>query len=214
MGIAERGGMLESNATARGHFPPGCRAVMLEHRTQTFEQMGEVGIAESGSFRQLGVDEHMGTVEAIGYDVLAAHGAILRPLVTVVALLTFGLFLLVGRGHARDRDFKRKNCFHRTGEGELHRSAHLTGIDTGAHHSTKSAHIEEVVAHELGQRPGLPVVLRIELAVFPDLFGVAADRLIGFAMAIVENGAFLHIDAVARLIALGKLSVIADFALQ
>src|SRR6266481_592351 len=176
--------------------------------------MGEIGPAKARSLRQLGVDEDVSAIEPIGHDVLSAHGAIFGPLVAVVALLTFGFFLLVGGRHARDRDFKRQNRFNRTGKRDLHRAAHLTGINTGAHDRPKGAHIEEVVAHEFGQRPGLIVVLRIQLAVFPNLICIAADRFISLAMLLVEYGAFLYIDAIARLVAFRELGVISYLALQ
>jgi hypothetical protein len=93
--------MLEGNATARRHFPAGRRTIMLEHRT---EQVGEITVSEAGSLRQFGVDEQMRAVEAIGHNVLATHGAILDPFVTLLTFLPLGLFLLVGRRHASDRD--------------------------------------------------------------------------------------------------------------
>src|SRR5258708_16198434 len=214
MGIAHRRGMFERDAPSTGHFPPSRGAVMLEHRTQALEQVSKIGLAEPGSIRKLGVDEHMGTVERIRHDMLAAHRAVLRPLVALVTFLPVGLLLLVGGSHASDGDFERQNRFNRARKSNLHRPAHLTGIDTRAHYRAKGADIEEVVAHEFGKRPGLLVALRIEFTVLRDLFGVSANRLVGLAMAIVEDRALLHIDAVARLIALGELCIIANLALQ
>ncbi len=126
---------------------------MLEHRTQALEQVSKIGFTKTGSLRKLGVDEHMGPVEPIWHDMLAAHGAVLRPLVALVTFLAIGLLLLVGGSHASDGDFQRQNRFNGARKRNLHRPANLTGIDTRAHHRAKGADIEEVVAHEFGKRP-------------------------------------------------------------
>ena len=103
----------------------------------------------------------MRAIEAVGHDVFAAHGAVLRPLV-VAALDQLGLLGFVGRGHSRDGDFERHDRLDGARKRQLHRSAHLPAIDACAHDRAEGTDIEEILAHEVPKPVGLVVVLRIE----------------------------------------------------
>jgi hypothetical protein len=112
----------------------------------------------------------MGAVEAIRHDVFAAHGAVFSAFVFAGGCFVLFLFRLIGRRHPRDRDFERNDRFHRSRERELHWAAHLSAIDSRAHHGRKGAHVEEIVAHELAKLRSLCVGLRIEFLVGRSLF--------------------------------------------
>jgi hypothetical protein len=90
----------------------------------------------------------------------------------------------------------------------------LPAIDPRAHHGAEGANVKEIVAHELPKFVGLYVVLRIERLVRHGLFVVRPDCDVGLPMLVVEDGAFLHIDRIAGIAALGDFSVVANFALE
>ena len=159
--VAERARVFEGDELACGHFAARRRSIVLEHVPERIPDKRKIVVREAGPFGELGGNEAMRAVEAVGHDVLAAHGAVLRPLV-VAALDLLGLFGLVGRRHSRDGDFERHDRLDGAREGELHRSSHLSAIDAGAHDRAEGANVEEIVAHELPKLAGLFVVLRVE----------------------------------------------------
>ena len=78
--------MLEDDQLAACHLAARGRMVVLEHAGERVEEQLEIGVGEAGPLGELGRDETMGAVEAIGHDVLAAHGAVVGAVGAVVAL--------------------------------------------------------------------------------------------------------------------------------
>lgn len=169
--------------------------------------------AEAGPFGELGVDEQMGTIEPVRYNVFAAHRSVLDAFIPN-SLLSVRLLLLVGRGHTRDRDFHRQNPFNRQGKGCLHRPPHLAGVDAGTHHGTEGTHVEEIFAHEAGDLLRLSVILRVQLGILVDLLVALAYGAVCLPMPFIQHGSFLHIDAIAGLTPFSELGVVTNFALQ
>src|SRR3546814_1216318 len=92
-----------------GHFTARGGTIMIEHIAQCFPQQRQVIFRKARALRALSEwsrDEAMGAVQAVWDDMLAAHGAIIRPLI-IAGILTFLLFGFVSCSHARDRNLQR-----------------------------------------------------------------------------------------------------------
>jgi hypothetical protein len=84
--------VLEVVEAAHDHFAAGGGAIVFEHREEGLEEECKIRVGEAGFFGDGGRDVAFGGVEAVGDDVLVAHGALLLGV------------LLLGDGAASDRD--------------------------------------------------------------------------------------------------------------
>ena len=197
-GVADGTVMPEHHQFARGHLPAGGRAVVVEHVLQRRPEQGEVVVRKAGPPRQMGTDEAMGAIEAIGHDMLAAHGA---------DVVLARLFL--GRGHAGDRDFERHDRVDRGREGQLDRAADLAGVRLGGHHRTEGADVEEIGAHPGGHRARLLLLLGQLLRL-----GFDVERLVGPFVLLVQIRALPHVNLMAGRAAGDHVDKITHLALQ
>ena len=199
--------MLEDDKLTRGHETTSGTAIVLEHVHERLPQKIEVGLAEAGLLSQGGGDEPFDAIETIGHVLLASHGLV------VLILLGFS------RSHARNAHLERYDWINRFAEAQLHRSAHLAAIDTCCHDRTKSPNVIKVIAHELSD---FYLILHF-LWEFFCLWGELV-MYVRLAIALIENGAFLHVDLVAQLplihigiiygFAFNKVNVIANLTLD
>ena len=211
--------MAEHHQPPGRHLAAGGGAVVLEHVPQGLEQQRQVRLGEAGALAgvvgERGGDEAVGAVQAVGDDVLAAHGAVVAALFGGVVALGPGLlFRLVGGGHAGDRNFQRQHGLDGLCEADLHGAADLPGVDARGEHAAEGADVVEIVAHEAAKAGRLVVGLRRELLVFGGGRVAGAQRDIGFAMLLVQHGAFGDVDAETRRVGAGDLDIVADLALE
>ena len=211
--VAQGAVVAEDDQLAGGHLAPRRRPVVVEHRLQGAPQQFQVGVGEPGLLGQLGGDEAVRAVQPVGHHVLAAHGAVLATLI-VAAFLALLLFAFGGRRHAGDGDFQRQDRLDGAGEGHLHRAAHLAAIDPGAQHTAEGADVVEVVAHEAAQPRRFLVVVRRQLLGLLHPLILRPHAQIRFPVFLVQDRAFLDIDAVPALTVRRHVDVVAHLALQ
>ena len=109
---------------------------MVEHLRERLPEQCKVVVVEAGFVGEVGADEAVATIEAIGDEVLTAHRL-------VGSIRFFGL----GHGHARDAQVERQDGVNAAAEAELHRAANLAGIGAGGHDRSKGADIVVAFAH-------------------------------------------------------------------
>ncbi len=146
----------------------------------------------------------MGDIETIGDGVLATHGA-----VVTILLFCRGLG---GNRHAGDGVFLSKDGINGAGKSELHRASHLAAVDARGHDGAKGAHIVEILAHPVARLIHLVTTLAFLRIPFKQFF--RPDSNIGAFMLLVQNGFFLDVDFIGRLLFLHQPNIVAHFALE
>ena len=73
---------------------------MLKHAGQGFYHKIKIGLSEPCAFRKLGRNKTVSAIEAVRYNMLAAHGTIVSPIVAIIAFLALLLFFFIGGSHA------------------------------------------------------------------------------------------------------------------
>ena len=68
--------MLKNVELAGAHLAPSRRMVVLEHIGKRLPEQFEIVFGKAGPLGVIGGDVDFGTVEAVGDNMLAAHGAI------------------------------------------------------------------------------------------------------------------------------------------
>jgi hypothetical protein len=111
-----------------------------------------------------------------------------------------------------DRDFERQDRFDGPAEGELDRTAHLTGIDARRHDRAEGANVPEIAAHPAGEIARRRCVLRT----FLEIFGLGRNRRHsgpGAPVLVVEGCSLAHVDLVAGHVRSRQGDVVADLTL-
>ncbi len=118
-------------------------------------------------------------------------------------ILSFGI-LLAGYRYSRDCDLLLHNRIHTPREVKLHRPPHLSAVYFSSHHSSKSANVIEMIAHELGK------------SLIGKLFRYRLNALIDVCLSVlsIKDRSFFHIDIEALLTILGQLYIVTDLPLQ
>ena len=202
---AQLGIMLEHDQLTHSHLAAGGRVVIFKHIQDGCPQQVQVILGESGSLAgQVGGDISLHPVQAVGYNVLAAHfGALLLRV------------RLRGDGHTGDGNLLRHDGVNAAGKAQLHRPAYLSAVqrtlDEGSHDCAEGADIVEIPAHKV---PQLFVQMLVLLLGILQLVRVHAHKGAGFLVAGVQRYAVLDVDAIARLPFLCHLHIVADLSLQ
>ena len=183
--------------------------VVLEHIQDSLPQQLQILFREAGGLAgKIGRNITLGTVQAVGHDMLVAH----------FTVLLFSV-CLGGDGYAGNGHLLRHDRVNRAGKAQLHRPVHLAAVqrtlDKGGHHGTEGADIVEMFAHII---PQLAVDIRVAfLGLFQVVLGGQTVVLQRLGIAAVQGYALLDIDAVIVGIGgvlLQRLHIVADLALQ
>ena len=110
--------MLEDDELAHGHFAAGGAVIVFKHIENGLPEHLEVFFGEAGhAAGEVGGNEALCAVKAVGHDVFAAH---------------FGGFVLGvgfgGDGSAGNGDLLRHDGVNGASKAELHRAAYLTAV--------------------------------------------------------------------------------------
>src|ERR1035437_3818041 len=119
-GVAQRGGVFENNELLWSHRTARGGAVMVKHLRERLPEQREVIVAEAGLVGEVGADEAVAAIKAIGDEVLAAHRLVGR----------IG-FLGVGDGHSSDAQVEWQDGVDAAAETDLHWTPNLAGIGSG-----------------------------------------------------------------------------------
>jgi hypothetical protein len=132
---------------AKREHPPTGGAIKIPHTLERGPEDLEVLGGEACLLGEVGNEEAVAAVEAVGYEGLASNLSCL-----VLATL--------GDGDARDGEVEWNDRVNGSGKGELERPAHLTrGVVASGHDGPKGAHIIEV-----GAEPPAPHLLLLAFA--------------------------------------------------